>query len=72
MGASALGNRLEFLLVFWINMFPELVASDIAEEGPSFLGMMGIEKLESGEQVSDFWSEEISVLIADLAGEPSR
>jgi hypothetical protein len=28
--------------------------------------MMGIEKFESGEQVSDFWSEKISVLIADL------
>ena len=71
-GFHAVGDALQFLLVFRIDVRPEHLAGSFAVELPVTLGLVRVIQLDGLEGVGDFGSEQVAVLVADVGGEPSR
>ena len=62
------GDALQFLLVFGVDVRPEHLAGGGAEELPVALGLVRVEELDGFERVGDFRREKVAVLKADVGG----
>src|SRR5258708_25263100 len=66
MGLHAVGNALQFPLIFSVDVRPENFPSGLAKEIPIALGLVGVEELDRFEGIGNFRSEQIAVLEADV------
>ncbi len=68
MRLHSVGNALQFLLIFGVNVRPKHLPRGGAEEFPIALRLVRVEQLDRLKRVGNFGREQISVLKANVRG----